>query len=215
MKRLIIFCLALVLCFSFAVQAAALDGQVVYAENAKKFIFMPGSNESPTDLFPNFKDVMPGDIIEQSIFVKNDASNKCKVKIYMRALGAHEGSEEFLSQLHLTVVKKTDTMLFDAPADQAAQLSDWVYLGTLYSGGECELLVKLDVPVTLDTQFKNYIGFLDWEFAVEELPIESTDPIPPTGDNSMIFLWSGLMVMSFALLMVLLLSAKKKKNETN
>ena len=29
--------------------------------------------------------------------------------------------------------------MFDAPASATAQLSDWTYLGTLYSGGEVDL----------------------------------------------------------------------------
>lgn len=214
MKRFLTFCLTLLILFSCACPAAAQDGQVIYAEDAEKFFFLPGSNYSPTDLFPNFKDVMPGDTIEQRIVVKNDISNDCKVKVYMRALGAHADSVEFLSQLDLTVTKGTDTIMFDAPADQTAQLTDWVYLGTLYSGGECELIVTLDVPVTLDNRFKSLIGYLDWEFAVEELPVEPTDPRPPkTGDDSHIWLWAAVMAGSLVLLILLILIRRKKKEE--
>lgn len=211
-KCLTILCV-LALLASCVLPASAVDGQVVYAEDAEKFFFLPGSNYSPTDLFPEFKDVMPGDTLQQTILVKNDISNDCKVKVYMRALGAHEDSVEFLSQLKLTVTKDTDTIMFDAPADQTAQLTDWVYLGTLYSGGECELTVTLEVPVTLDNMFKNLVGYLDWEFAVEELPVEDTDPVPPTGDNSQLLLWTALGVGSLAMLFVLILGSRKKKEQ--
>ena len=213
MKRIAALCLTVLLMAAYVIPASALDGQVIYAEDAEKFFFLPGSEYSPTDLFPEFKDVMPGDTLEQRIVVKNDVSNKCKIKIYMRALGAHEDSVEFLSQLSLRVTKGTDTILFDAPADQSAQLTDWVYLGTLYSGGECELIVTLDVPVTLDNRFKELVGYLDWEFAVEELPVEDTDPDhPDTGDDSKLLMWIGLMVGS-AILLILLLFRRKKKDE--
>ena len=215
MKRFFAFCLTLVLLLTLALPAHAAGGQVVYSENAEKFFFLPGSEFSPTDLFPNFKDVMPGDSLEQRIVVKNDISNDCKVKVYLRALGAHTYSQEFLSQLHLTVQKAEDTILFDAPADQSAQLTDWVYLGTLYSGGECELIVTLDVPVTLDNQFKNLVGYLDWELAVEELPVEPTDPDPPkTGDSSHIWLWMAMAAVSMvAVIWLIFLPVKKKKEE--
>ena len=214
MRKCFAILVACVILMTCALPAAALDGQVVYAEGAEKFFFLPGSDYSPTDLFPDFKNVMPGDRIQQKIRVKNDVSNDCKIKIYMRALGAHEDSVEFLSQLNLTVAKGTDTIMFDAPADQTAQLTDWVYLGTLYSGGECELIVTLDVPVTLDNQFKNLVGYLDWEFAVEELPVEPDDPEPPkTGDESQILLWAGLMVGSLVMLLILLFCGKKKEKE--
>ena len=214
MRKCFAILVACVILMTCALPAAALDGQVVYAEGAEKFFFLPGSDYSPTDLFPDFKNVMPGDRIQQKILVKNDVSNDCKIKIYMRALGAHEDSVEFLSQLNLTVTKGTDTIMFDAPADQTAQLTDWVCLGTLYSGGECELIVTLDVPVTLDNQFKNLVGYLDWEFAVEELPVEPDDPEPPkTGDESQILLWAGLMVGSLVMLLILLFCGKKKEIE--
>ena len=131
MRKCFAILVACVILMTCALPAAALDGQVIYAEGAEKFFFLPGSDYSPTDLFPDFKNVMPGDRIQQKIRVKNDVSNDCKIKIYMRALGAHEDSVEFLSQLNLTVAKGTDTIMFDAPADQTAQLTDWVYLGTL------------------------------------------------------------------------------------
>jgi len=213
MKRIAYFLLSLVLALSLTVPALALDGQVIYTQNSKKFIFLPGGKESPTDLFPEFKDVMPGDKLEQKILLKNDISNNCKVKVYMRALGAHPNSKEFLSQLQLTVHKGTDTELFKASADATAQLSDWVYLGTLYSGGQCELSAVLDVPVTLDNQFKQMIGFLDWEFAVEELPIEPTDPEPPkTGDETPVWLWLSLLAVS-ACAIIVLIAVRKKKEE--
>ena len=207
----LVVCLVLAAC---VLPAAAANGQVTYQKGAEKFIFLPGSEYSPTDLFPNFKDVMPGDSIQQKILVKNDAANNCKVKVYMRALGAHEDSAAFLSQLDLTVAKGTDTVMFDAPADQTAQLTDWVCLGTLYSGGECELIVTLDVPVTLDNRFMDLVGYLDWEFAVEELPVEPEDPRPPqTGDESQILLWAIVLAVSLTMIIVLLFSRKKKEKE--
>ena len=199
MKKLISLLMIVLVILSTGLTVFAADGQVTYDGDAGEFIFAPGSDYSPTDLFPNFKDVMPGDTLEQRIVVRNDVSRQVKVRIFMRALGAWEGSEEFLSQLQLKVVETEDMLLFDAPADQTATLTDWVYLGTLYSGGECELIVTLDVPVTLDNEFKNYVGYLDWEFAVEELPIDPDDPLPPqTGDTTQPWLWWILLVISAA-----------------
>ena len=216
MKRFFAFCLTLALALSLALPAHAADGQVIYSQGDEQFFFEPGSDYSPSDLFPNFKDVMPGDSLEQRIVVKNDIKNNCKVKVYIRALGTHADSQPFLSQLHLSVEKADDTIMFDAPADQTAQLTDWVYLGTLYSGGECELIVTLDVPVTLDNQFKNLVGYLDWELAVEELPVEPTDPEPPkTGDSSHIWLWMAMAAVSMVAVIWLIFVPVKKKKEEN
>ena len=220
MKKIIALLFTFVLLLSSTVTVFAADGKVTYSGNAGYFVFEPGSDHSLTDLFPNFKGVMPGDTLTQKITVKNDADNKVKVKIYIRSLGAHEDSVEFLSQLGLKVAKSEDNemaYMFDAAANETAQLTDWVYLGTLYSGGEVNLDVTLNVPVELPNEYQNKIGYLDWEFMIEEFPVEPDDPKPPqTGDNSNMGLWLALMLCSGAMLIILLFWRKKdKQNEEN
>ena len=210
----------LMICLSLIVMTAALtanrisaqDGNITYDGNAKDFIFAPGSEYSPTDLFADFKDLMPGDSVSQKITIDNDISKEVKIKIYMRSLGADQQSQEFLSQLSLTVVQDGKTNLFDAPASETAQLTDWVYLGTLYSGGKIDLDVTVSVPITLGNDFQDAVGKLTWEFMVEELPVETTDP-RPTGDNSNIYVAMTVMSVSAAALTVVLALKKKKEQE--
>lgn len=220
MKKIITLLIVCVIALSSVLPVYAADGKVTYSGNAGNFVFEPGSEHSLTDLFPNFKSVMPGDTLTQKITVKNDADNKVKVKIYMRSLGAHEDSVEFLSQLGLKVAKSEENemaYMFDAAANKTTQLTDWVCLGTLYSGGEVNLDVTLNVHTSLDNEFQNKIGYLDWEFMIEEFPIEEGDPKPPqTGDNSNMGLWFALMISSLAMLIILLVWRKKdKENEEN
>lgn len=217
MKKIMTTLVVCVIALSSMLSVNAADGKVNYSGNAGSFIFKPGSEHSLTDLFPNFKGVMPGDALSQKITVKNDADNKVKVKIYMRSLGAHQDSQEFLSRLNLMVAKSEENemaYMFDAAANETGGLTDWVCLGTLYSGGKVDLDVTLNVPVELDNEFQSKIGYLDWEFKVEELPIEADDPKPPqTGDNSSIVLWSSLMVCTLILIMILLIWRKKEREQ--
>lgn len=218
MKKLFSILVALiVLCLS-ATPAFAADGKVTYNGEAQQFILEPGSEHSPTDLFPNFKSVMPGDNLTQKITVKNDADKKIKVKIYLRALGAHEESDDFLSKLHLTVAKSDDNemaYMFDAAANETAQLTDRVCLGTLYSGGTVNLDVSLGVPTDLDNEYQDKIGFLDWEFMIEEFPADEGDPKPPqTGDDSQLGLWIAALVICLSMFIILLVWRKKSdKND--
>lgn len=203
--------LVLALSLSLGVNALA-AGSVTYDENANEFIFAPGTEQSPTSLFENFQNVMPGDTLSEQIRIFNDSAKGVKIKLYMRALGAQEGTEDFLSQMNLTVQQQEASVLFDAPADETAQLTDWVCLGTIYSGGEITLDVQLEVPLTMDNSFQNRIGYLDWQFKIEEFPVEPTDPKPPqTGDSGGVFLYVGLMLLSLTALVILLFFVKPKK----
>ncbi len=198
MKKLIAIFILLGVALASSLPLWGAEGTVSYQGRAKGFIFEPGSEHSPTDLFPDFKDVMPGDTLTQKITIKNDADKNVKVKIYLRSLGARQDSVEFLSQLGLTVRTREgdeQAYLFDAAASQRAQLGDWVCLGTLYSGGNVSLDVTLDVPVTLDDEFQSRIGTLDWEFKVEEFPVEDTDPKPPPTDGTNAPAWIFLMLL--------------------
>ena len=196
--------------FTVAMPAFATDGNVIYSGDSGEFIFEPGSDYSLTDLFPNFKDVMPGDTLSQTIMVKNNA--KKSVKISMRALGAHENSVDFLSKLNLYVEKVTDTPLFEATADQTAQLTEWRELGVLASGGEAELKVGLQVPVDLDNNYQELVGYLDWEFMVEEIDDGGTQ----TGDRANYLPWMiGLGCSVIAIGIVVVINRRKDKDGLN
>ena len=178
-KRFTVLALALVLMLGMTVTASAASN-VTYNGDAQEFIFAPGSEYSPTDLFTDFKGVMPGDELTQEIVVKNDKRGKDLVIIYMRALGAHEGSEDFLSQMNLKVkAVGGDVDMFDAPANEKAQLTEWVSLGQFEDGAEVTLQVSLNVPITMGNDYQQQIGYLDWQFKVEEIPYEEES----TGDE--------------------------------
>lgn len=206
MKKAISILFALLLAASLAFPAFAEDGSVTYQADANKFIFAPGSRYSPTDLFPDFKEVMPGDELTQSVTVAHRGNKKTDVRIYLRALGAKNDSEEFLNQMTLTVKKNGKTALFDAPADETAQLTDWVLLGTLRAGGKVTLDLTLAVPIEMGNEFQDRIGYLDWEFKVEQIPASDA---PKTGDETAAPLLAALLAVSAAALFLLWGGRKK------
>lgn len=213
MKRMRKLIFSVVLTLALAVSAAvpvfAADAAVFYDGDAQEFIFAPGSDYSPTDLFDNFKGVMPGDSLTQKITIQNDVSKKVNVKVYLRSIGANADSEAFLSQLNLTVTHNDDP-LFSAPANETASLTDWVCLGTYASGAKTDLTLTLDVPITLDTSFEDAVGVLGWEFKVEEIPVEGQ---PDTNDDLGIlsYLWIGFAAAAVILTGVLLFLYRKRK----
>ena len=168
-RKSICILLMLIMSISTAMAAFADEPSVTYDGNARDFVFEPGSDSSPTDLFPEFKNVMPGDTLTDQITVKNDSRKK--VKLYMKSLGGIE-ENDFLNQMTLKVSLADASVskeLFDAPADQTDGLSDWVLLGTLRAGAKVTLNVELLVPIALDNSFQEKAGKLQWQFKVEEI----------------------------------------------
>ena len=182
---------ALILVCSMSAGAFAAESSVEYEGKAQEFIFEPGSEHSPTDLFTDFKGVMPGDELNQTIRVKNDGAADVNVEIFIKAEGAVE-DEEFLSQMNLIVTAPEEKELFNAPADETGGLTDWVSLGTFKKGADTEIEAALSVPVTMGNDFQDRIGKLNWKFKVNEYPVpEKAEPAEPdksgnpsTGDQN-------------------------------
>lgn len=211
MKKFVFLLLMLAVVLSMA-PAAYAEGKVTYDGFANKFIFEPGSTHSPSDLFEDFKNVMPGDTLTETIGIRNDSSRTTKIRLYLRSLGAQENSDDFLSQMNLTVEQNGNSELFKASAEKTAQLTDWVYLGTVYPGAELKLDLTLEVPIEMGNDYMNELGYIDWQFKIEEIPIDPSDPLyPHTGDSNMLYFYAGLMALSLGGTLPLLLLLKGKK----
>lgn len=175
-KIIVILCIiTLVFCSSAAFASGSM---ITYDGNAKKFVFVPDN----TDLFSDFKGVMPGDVLTQRIGIKNKVSKNDGVKIYLRAESVEEEYRAFLSQMTLTVMQDGESTLFSAPANEQGTIADNVCLGTFYSGANMDLIVKLNVPVEMDNEFQNRTGIINWVFTAEQFSINPT--LPKTGDAS-------------------------------
>lgn len=226
-KRLLTLLFSLVMSAAVLIQApmqAWADGTVIYDGEAREFIFDPGSGFSPTDLFTDFKNVIPGDSLTQQIFIRNDISKKVKVKIYLRSCGWTDGSEEFLDQLNLQVEQvnnpngsQNGARLFKESPDASNGLTDWICLGTFYSGAEVTLNVTLDIPLKMDNDHQGVIGGLDWEFMVEEFPVDPDDPLPgtntDTGDDSNAFFFIAVAAGSVVAIIVMLVARRKRGSD--
>ncbi len=214
--KLFITAFLLITMMSGTVLISSAHSNITYDCGNHIFIIEPGTEHAPIDLFPNFKDVMPGQTLTQEIWIKNEEESTMDSVVYIRSLGAKEGSEEFLSQLKLTVSYMGDSGFFDAQASETAQLTDWVLLERLQPGAYVKLFLTLEVPITLDNKFQNAIGTLQWEFRSEEIPSpdESEETITPpqtgvvtaptTGDGSNIVLYIGLVLICLGGLLALL-----------
>ena len=193
--------LVLALAVLMAVPAWAESSSVTFEGGAEEFVFLPGSEYTDTDLFSNFKDVMPGDTITQEIVVQNAYAGANAVKIYLRAeLHDEEENplspsvaqgetvatmEEFLSQLTMTVWKD-GRQIYQASPDELDGLEENVLLGSFERGESATLTVELQIPVELDNRFANRIGEVDWVFTAEQLGTSTSESSRPesSGEES-------------------------------
>lgn len=216
--------LALVLVLLLGMSATAFaESKVTYEGGAEKFVFLPGSEYTETDLFENFKGVMPGDVITQEITVQNNYTKAEKVNIYLRAVVHDEqgnplseevartedlvSMQDFLSQLTMTV-KQGDKVLFSASPDELDGLKENVLLGTFPGRSKTILTVELSVPFELGNEYANRVGEVDWVFTAEEV----TKTVQ-TGDDSDLILWAALMTLSLVTAAGVILSLNRKNKE--
>lgn len=88
-KKISLSLLVLTLVMGSTVTSFAADSTITFEGEKTAFTFKPGSEYTQTDLFQNFKDVMPGDKLSETITVKNVSIDCDYIKIYMRPI-AHD-----------------------------------------------------------------------------------------------------------------------------
>ena len=225
MKTIASLVMMLVLLLGIGAPAYALDGNVTYQGGAEKFVFLPGSGYTDTDLFDGFKNVMPGDELTQTIQVKNGFFGTGSVRIYLRAVAHDEQKNplseavaasgetvatmsDFLSQLSMQVYKQDGTCIFSGSPNELDGLKNNVLLANGPRGKSVTLTVVLGVPSDLGNEYANRVGEVDWVFTAEELDPQGN---PKTGDTSNLTLWIVVMVLCLAAIAVVALLVLKKK----
>lgn len=222
MKRIlnVLSCALLVaaMLLTMALPAFAADSVVTYSGKKEGFAFSPGSEYTDTDLFDNFKGVLPGDVREETITFQNKAKDSDYVKLYLRAEahdarknplsdGVEESGEDvasmkkFLSQLTMRVYHGKK-MIYEASPDELDGLKKDVYLGTVRRGKTAKLRVELEVPVELGSEYANRAGEVDWVFKVEAFDDSSLIqtgqlnwPIPVMGGLGTAMVFFGLLLI--------------------
>lgn len=194
MKKLSAFLLALGLVLAMTASAMAAEvGVVEYKKRA--FSFGPGSLHYPTDLFPELKNVMPGDQLTQQVKLIHRGGSNVNLRFYIQAQGSDQNAD-FIEKLQLEVEHKNKHLLYDAPDYDATEVSDWVKLATLNPGGTATLDLTLTVPKELDNDDAENLGTVIWKFKVEEIPVDQANA--KTGDA--ILPWVAVLVGSTAAL---------------
>lgn len=169
-----------------ALPTGTAHADVTYQSDAHTFAVRDADGRPVDDLFSNFKNVMPGDILTQQVTITNKGMNAAPAKLYLRSTGVLAGSAPFLSMLNLSVTAVdagNGSKLFNSPPSQKANLADWVCLGTFAPGAHVTLNLVLEVPLTMGNEFQDASGAIGWEFMAEELTEGDNDSSGGGNDN--------------------------------
>ncbi len=203
-KRIFSLLMVLSLVFSMALTAQAAPSGVSF-ENGELIVFTPGSAYTDTDLFDDFKNVMPGDVRTEEITIQNNSDDCDYIRVYLRAVPHDETGNpispnvlaeltaddrrgerpeldymlDFLAQMHMTV-SNGEVEIYNESPDQLDGLAENVFLGELRKGESLELDVTLNVPIEMGNEYAGRIGEVDWMFTVEGFDDE---PEPPKDDT--------------------------------
>lgn len=181
-KAIISLVLMLLMAMSLTSTAFAASPTIEFKGFSEGFDLQPGSEYTKTDLFGDFRGVMPGDTVTETITFTNSATDCDMVDLYMRAVPHDETANplspavaaettaadvaEFLSQLSMKVWNGKE-LIYEATPDKLDGLKENQFLGTFRTGDTAQLRVELSVPLDLDNKFANRVGEVDWVFHVE------------------------------------------------
>lgn len=181
-KQFFSLLIALTLFVGLGTSAMAADSEVTYKGRKNGFEFEPGSVYTETDLFENYKNIMPGDTLSETVVVKNDYKGCDYIKVWMGGL-LHDQTgntispnvlkelqrddrkgtlsevkymNDFLNQLTLTIWKgdKKDTnVIYKGSPDS---LEKGFKEGNVYLGEfEYNESTKLNVELAVDIEMGN------------------------------------------------------------
>lgn len=171
----------------------------------------------PDNFFHNIKRVMPGDVYEDKILLKN-TTNRDAVLYFKTELPEQEDKKmEFLESIELSIFLE-DRLIYSGNL-KSTELQQEVSLGTFKKATEDTLYFQIKIPSELNNSYALRDGDVKWIFTVEG---EETDSIitqeedlnqknaAKTGDDSPI-LWYFVILAAGVLLMAGIMHIKKKE----
>lgn len=171
---------------------------ILKGENDAEFI-TADTALTETDLFDNFKKVMPGDKLQEKVTVKNEVRNYDYITLHF-ALDLHdeenqpkvdetiERMHDFLSQLTMRIYDENDDhkLVFESTPEKQGELIEDYYLGSLEYSEQFDFIVELEVPLEMGNEYANRIGEVDWVFTYSgrDYPEDPTTTAPTTAPTT-------------------------------
>lgn len=213
-----IFCIAALVAPAHAFADAP---AIAYDGNARQLTVSGATGTSgEPDLFPAFKDLMPGDVREQQIEIRATGV-KSQVRVFVRAVVDHE-TAHLLSPITLTTTVGDASAGWLQTGTPGSVFAYPTQVATFTSDGSTVLNLQLSVPTSVDNELADASKTIRWEITAEDdgetipaQPAGSKKPslfgLAATGDNSLALLLTLLTLAIIAFMAALFLSRRDKR----
>lgn len=194
---------------------------IAYDGNACQLTVSGATGSSgESDLFPTFKDLMPGDVREQQIEVRATGV-KSQVRVFVRVVVDHE-TAHLLSPITLTASAGDASAGWLQTGTPGSVFAHPTQVATFTSDGSTVLNLQLSVPTSVGNELADANKAIRWEITAEDdgekIPMQSADSKKPgllglvaTGDSTLTLLLVLLTLASIAFIAALLLSRRDKR----
>lgn len=168
-KQLCTVLMCVLLTLGLAGAAFAADSTVTYKGRKSGFDFEPGSVYIGSDLFDNFKNVMPGDVKAEKVTIVNQSASSDYIKVYMGAL-LHDKENNPISPKVLEALEADERRGTMDELEYMHGFLDQLILKVWNGEKKDENLIYTGNPNSLDNGFENgtvYLGSLGYNQSLE------------------------------------------------
>lgn len=193
---------------------------IAYDGNACQLTVSGATGSSgESDLFPTFKDLMPGDVREQQIEVRATGV-KSQVRVFVRAVVDRE-TARLLSPITLTASAGDASTGWLQTGTPGSVFAYPTQVATFTSDGSTVLNLQLSVPTSVGNELADASKTIRWEITAEDdgekIPVQPAGSKKPgllglvaTGDSTLTLLLVLLTLAIIAFIAALLLSRRDK-----
>ena len=204
--------------------------KVEFQNPTNGFVFTPTDETSYTvsvqDLFYNFKNLLPGETMSQTITVTNSYNQE--TEIFLRAEDIEQSlspeQAELVDRLlreYATIVVTDDggRVIYNGPiwgnltgtGSNPDTMKNDISLGTFAAGETKNLNVQLQIDPEIGNEYQGLLGLVRWVWSAQGN--ETTVQPPQTGDNMNIMLFAVLAAASGSGMILTLIFGRKKQRE--
>lgn len=213
-----IFC---VVALAVPARAFADAPAIAYDGNARQMTVSGATGTSgESDLFPAFKDLMPGDVREQKIEVRATGV-KSQVRVFVRAVVDSE-TAHLLSPITLTATVGDTSAGWLQTGAPSSVFASPTQVATFTSDGSTVLNLQLSVPTSVGNELADANKTIRWEITAEDdgekIPVRPAGSkshglfgLAATGDSTFTLLLVLLALAIVAFTAALLLSQRDKR----